>query len=57
MVLARVKRIARTMLRFIVADFRNGYDAFKVNIFQGRDAYNQTKAEILARQRKARTDA
>jgi hypothetical protein len=57
MAIARVKRIVRTILHTLAVEFRHHRDFIRENATIGRDAYNQTKVELLARQRKAKTDA
>ena len=55
--IAHVRRIMRTILHAIVVDVRRHRDFIREHAAIGRDAYNQTKAEILARQYDAKTDA
>jgi hypothetical protein len=49
MIIARFRRIARNILRKLVGQ------QFLDAVSQGRDAYNQTKAELLARKRDVKT--
>ena len=55
--IARIKRIARTILHTLAVEFRHHRGFIRENAAIGRDAYKEVKAEILARQRKAKTDA
>ena len=57
MAIARVKRILRTLLHTIAVELRHHRDFIRENATLGRDAYNEAKAEVLARQRKAKTGA
>jgi len=55
--IARIRRIVRTILHTLAVEFRHHRDFIRENATLGRDAYNEAKAEVLARQRKAKTGA
>jgi hypothetical protein len=57
MVVARVKRILRTILHTLAVELRYHRDFIREHAAIGRDAYNQTKDEVLARKRETKTDA
>jgi len=51
--ISRFKRILRSILHTLAVEFRHHRDFIREHAAIGRDAYNQSKGEILARRRKA----
>jgi hypothetical protein len=49
--IGNIARSIRSIRSFVVQDLRDSWACYKTIFTQARDAYEQAKAEVLARQR------